>query len=226
MSSVILSALCRPVSTALCRFPSTNRLPKYRRTFEILFRQVIKSGSSSPWSRLNAQTYTSTCISKSRTSFPGFSVCNRVSSLGDSSLHTVPPKHPTICNERLISMSARHLAKKGELVTIHFINRDGEKITVKGRTGQNILDVVVDNDLDIDGYGACEGTLSCSTCHLIFADDLFQHLPKPSDEELDMLDLAYGQTDTSRLGCQVILTKEMDGMTVVVPEGVADARDV
>ncbi|XP_033636105.1 adrenodoxin-like protein 2, mitochondrial isoform X2 [Asterias rubens] len=103
---------------------------------------------------------------------------------------------------------------------------DGEKLTVKTSTGQNLLDVVIDNDLDIDGYGACEGTLSCSTCHLFFSEELFKNLPKPSDEELDMLDLAYGQTDTSRLGCQVVLTKDMDGMTFVVPDGVSDARDV
>ncbi len=48
----------------------------------------------------------------------------------------------------------------------------------------------------IFSIGACEGTLACSTCHLIFEQKHFDMLPKPSDEELDMLDLAYGLTET------------------------------
>ncbi|NXR53618.1 ADX protein, partial [Hippolais icterina] len=72
--------------------------------------------------------------------------------------------------------------------------------------------------------GACEGTLACSTCHLIFDKDTFQKLDAISDEELDMLDLAYGLTDTSRLGCQVCVKKSMDGVTVRVPTDVSDMR--
>ncbi|NXV87493.1 ADX protein, partial [Calonectris borealis] len=72
--------------------------------------------------------------------------------------------------------------------------------------------------------GACEGTLACSTCHLIFEDHIFEKLDAITDEEMDMLDLAYGLTETSRLGCQICLKKSMDGMTVRVPEAVADAR--
>lgn len=84
---------------------------------------------------------------------------------------------------------------------------------------------MVNNNLDLDGFGACEGTLTCSTCHLIFKPADYERLPdKPGDEELDMLDLAYDLTDTSRLGCQVILTKEMDGLEVKVPATVNDAR--
>ena len=59
------------------------------------------------------------------------------------------------------------------------------------------MDVVVDNDLDIDGFGACEGTLACSTCHVIMQKADFDKIPnKPSDEEMDMLDLAFDLTDT------------------------------
>ncbi|KAF7483855.1 Hypothetical predicted protein [Marmota monax] len=72
--------------------------------------------------------------------------------------------------------------------------------------------------------GACEGTLACSTCHLIFEDHIYEKLEAITDEENDMLDLAYGLTDRSRLGCQICLTKSMDNMTVRVPEAVADAR--
>ncbi|PIK34147.1 hypothetical protein BSL78_29032 [Apostichopus japonicus] len=99
-------------------------------------------------------------------------------------------------------------------------------MTVNGVVGDSLLDVAIDNDLDIEGYGACEGTLACSTCHLIFEESQFNSLPEASDEEQDMLDFACGLSDTSRLGCQIILSKDMDGMTVTVPDGVADARDV
>uniref|UniRef100_A0A2K6RZ07 Adrenal ferredoxin n=1 Tax=Saimiri boliviensis boliviensis TaxID=39432 RepID=A0A2K6RZ07_SAIBB len=95
---------------------------------------------------------------------------------------------------------------------IHFVNSDGETLTTKEKVGDSLLDVVVKYNLDIDGFGTCEGTLACSTCHLIFEDHIF------------MLDLEYGLTDRSRLRCQICLTKSVDNMTVQVPETVADAR--
>nr|XP_033803491.1 adrenodoxin, mitochondrial isoform X2 [Geotrypetes seraphini] len=110
-------------------------------------------------------------------------------------------------------------------VTVHFINRDGDRLTAEGKVGESLLDVVINKNLDIDGFGACEGTLACSTCHLIFEDHVFEQLDPATDEEMDMLDLAYGLTETSRLGCQICLTKKMSDMTVRVPEAVADARE-
>ncbi|XP_034533493.1 adrenodoxin-like [Notolabrus celidotus] len=109
-------------------------------------------------------------------------------------------------------------------VTINFINRDGEKISVKGSPGDSLLDLVINEDLDFDGFGACEGTLACSTCHLIFDEDVYKQLGPVTDEEMDMLDLAYGLTDTSRLGCQICLTKSLEGVVARVPESVADIR--
>ncbi|XP_013112722.1 adrenodoxin-like protein 2, mitochondrial [Stomoxys calcitrans] len=110
-------------------------------------------------------------------------------------------------------------------VKITFIRASGERIQTKGKVGDSLLDVVVNNDIDLDGFGACEGTLTCSTCHLIFKPADYNKLPdKPSDEELDMLDLAYDLTDTSRLGCQITLTKDMDGLEVHVPATINDAR--
>ncbi|XP_042313921.1 adrenodoxin, mitochondrial [Sceloporus undulatus] len=121
---------------------------------------------------------------------------------------------------------ASSLAKQSseDKVTVHFVNRDGDKLTAQGKVGDSLLDVVVDNNLDIDGFGACEGTLACSTCHLIFEDHIYEKLDAITDEEMDMLDLAYGLTDRSRLGCQICLRKCMNKMTVRVPEAVADAR--
>ncbi|XP_044044100.1 adrenodoxin [Siniperca chuatsi] len=114
--------------------------------------------------------------------------------------------------------------RSGNKVTVHFINRDGEKITAKGSPGDSLLDLVINEDLDFDGFGACEGTLACSTCHLIFDEEVYKNLGPVTDEEMDMLDLAYGLTDTSRLGCQICLTKSLEGMVARVPESVADIR--
>ncbi|XP_065261129.1 adrenodoxin, mitochondrial [Emys orbicularis] len=125
---------------------------------------------------------------------------------------------------RFFGVSARARLSSEDKVTVHFINRDGDKLTAEGKVGDSLLDVVVDKNLDIDGFGACEGTLACSTCHLIFEDHIFEKLDAITDEEMDMLDLAYGLTETSRLGCQICLKKLMNNMTVRVPEAVADAR--
>ncbi|MED6232479.1 Adrenodoxin, mitochondrial [Ataeniobius toweri] len=125
--------------------------------------------------------------------------------------------------ERSFTTGAQPLRSDNK-VTVHFINRDGEKITVKALPGDSLLDVVINEDLDFDGFGACEGTLACSTCHLIFDEEMYKKLGPVTDEEMDMLDLAYGLTETSRLGCQICLTKSLEGMVARVPESVADIR--
>ncbi|XP_046284783.1 adrenodoxin-like [Marmota monax] len=99
---------------------------------------------------------------------------------------------------RPLSVSARSSSE--DKITVHFINNDGVTLTTKGKVGDSLLDVVVENNLDIDGFGACEGTLACSTCHLIFEDHIYEKLDAITDEENDMLDLAYGLTDRSRVG--------------------------
>ncbi|XP_073963878.1 adrenodoxin-like [Choristoneura fumiferana] len=116
-------------------------------------------------------------------------------------------------------------ALKDEKVKVTFVLHDGKRIESEAKVGDTLLDVIVNNDLNIEGYGACEGTLTCSTCHVILKQDDYDRLPEEaSDEERDMLDLAYGLTDTSRLGCQITMTKELDGLEVQVPETINDAR--
>eukprot|EP00112_Aurelia_sp_Birch-Aquarium-sp1_P003461 Seg1388.5 transcript_id=Seg1388.5/GoldUCD/mRNA.D3Y31 product="Adrenodoxin mitochondrial" protein_id=Seg1388.5/GoldUCD/D3Y31 len=102
-------------------------------------------------------------------------------------------------------------------VSITFLDRDGDKIKVQANVGDSLLDVAKDHDIDVEG--ACEGTLACSTCHLVFRPDQYEKLglDPPSEEELDMLDLAYGLTDTSRLGCQIEVTEDMDGLELTIP---------
>lgn len=111
------------------------------------------------------------------------------------------------------------------LISVTFAKPDGTKTTVKVEAKKSLYDAVIDNNVDIDGFGACEGTLCCTTCHLILKESDFKKIGKPSDEELDMLDLAYGLTDTSRLGCQVILKKEYGPIEVEVPASINDARE-
>ncbi|KAG0364155.1 hypothetical protein BGZ54_007789, partial [Gamsiella multidivaricata] len=82
----------------------------------------------------------------------------------------------------------------GTGLKVHFIKQDGEKVTVEANDGESLLDVARANDLDVEG--ACEASLACSTCHLILDENSFNKLEEPSDEENDMLDLAYGLTDT------------------------------
>ncbi|CAH8618198.1 unnamed protein product [Schistosoma bovis] len=101
------------------------------------------------------------------------------------------------------SLSRSLSGQPKKCVNITFSWKNGRNKTVYAKIGDNLLDVVLDNDVDIDGFGACEGALACSTCHLIFAKEDFDNLRDPlTEEEQDMLDLAYGLTDTSRLGCQ------------------------
>ncbi|KAG8908855.1 hypothetical protein FRC01_007244 [Tulasnella sp. 417] len=104
----------------------------------------------------------------------------------------------------------------GTGIKIHFKDHQGELIkTIEGSEGDSILDLAHEYDIDLEG--ACEASLACSTCHVILPEEYYDLLPEPVDEENDMLDMAFGLTDTSRLGCQVKLTPELDGMTVTLP---------
>lgn len=66
--------------------------------------------------------------------------------------------------------------------------------------------------------GACEASLACSTCHVVITSDHYDKLPEPCEEEEDMLDEAACLTSTSRLGCQIILSRVMDGMEITLPQ--------
>ena len=98
---------------------------------------------------------------------------------------------------------------------ITFIDRDGNELTVEAPLGNTILDIAHANDIDIEG--ACEGCMACSTCHVVVEPDWYKKLAAPSEDEEDMLDLVFGLTRTSRLGCQIEITKEMDGLRVQLP---------
>jgi ferredoxin, 2Fe-2S len=98
---------------------------------------------------------------------------------------------------------------------ITFITPDDQRIEVDAPVGLSILEIAHRNKIDLEG--ACEGSLACSTCHVIVESEWYDLLSPASEDEEDMLDLAFGLTHTSRLGCQIIITEELDGLTVRLP---------
>ncbi|CAM0142630.1 mitochondrial matrix iron-sulfur protein [Umbelopsis sp. WA50703] len=106
--------------------------------------------------------------------------------------------------------------------TVHFITPEGEQIDVKATEGDTMLDLAQRYDIDLEC--ACEGSLACSTCHVICDEEYYNRMEEPTDEENDMLDLAFGLTDTSRLGCQIAMNKDLDGLTVKMPSATRNMR--
>lgn len=96
-----------------------------------------------------------------------------------------------------------------------FIERDGNRKEVDAPLGLSVLEIAHRNNVDIEG--ACEGSLACATCHVVVEPGWYDKLDEASEDEEDMLDLAFGLTRTSRLGCQLIITEALDGLTVTLP---------
>ena len=102
------------------------------------------------------------------------------------------------------------------MTLVRFFRADGSlDKEVEAEPGQRLLDVAWAAREPLEG--ACEGVMACSTCHVIVDAGDFEKLPPASEEEEDLLDLAAHATRTSRLACQIILTPEMESLTVKVP---------
>ncbi len=101
------------------------------------------------------------------------------------------------------------------MVSITFIEKNGNEKVIDAQLGLSLLEIAHKNDIDLEG--ACEGSLACSTCHVIIDPEFYNKLPDAREEEEDMLDLAFGLTHTSRLGCQIIVTEELEGLKVRLP---------
>ena len=98
-----------------------------------------------------------------------------------------------------------------------FIEQNGTRREVEAPLGLSVLEIAHRNGIDLEG--ACEGSLACSTCHVIVDPEWYDLLKEATEDEEDMLDLAFGLMRTSRLGCQIIITEELDGLTVTLPAG-------
>jgi len=96
-----------------------------------------------------------------------------------------------------------------------FVESNGKRREFNAEPGKSLLQIAHKHGVDIEG--ACEGVMACSTCHLIVDADWYDKLKPASEEEEDMLDLAYGLSVTSRLGCQILMTEDLDGLVVNLP---------
>ena len=102
-----------------------------------------------------------------------------------------------------------------------FHKADGQRVEAEAQPGDVLLRVAQAAGMPLEG--TCEGQMACSTCHVLVAKEWFAQLPEASEDEEDMLDLAYGVRPTSRLSCQITLTDALDGIEVTIP---ADAHDM
>ena len=100
--------------------------------------------------------------------------------------------------------------------SITFVKRDGSEVTIDADEGRSIMEVGRDNGIGIEG--TCGGSISCATCHVVVDDAWVDATGKPSEDEEDMLDLAFGLEATSRLGCQIKMTPDLDGLKVRLPD--------
>ena len=97
-----------------------------------------------------------------------------------------------------------------------FVHPDGIEQVCDAPEGLSVLEVAHRNGIDLEG--ACEGSLACSTCHVVVDQTYFDKLDEPTEDEEDMLDLAFGLTHTSRLGCQIVMSEDLDGLKVTLPK--------
>jgi 2Fe-2S ferredoxin len=98
---------------------------------------------------------------------------------------------------------------------VTFVSPRGDRIEINADAGMTILEIVREHGIDLEG--ACEGALACATCHVIVDPEWSAKLPPPREDEVDMLNLGVGITATSRLGCQIEVTTQLDGLTVTLP---------
>ena len=96
-----------------------------------------------------------------------------------------------------------------------FVEKNGTEREVDAPLGLSVLEIAHKHGVDIEG--ACEGSLACSTCHVIVDPAWSKKLARATEDEEDMLDLAFGLTATSRLGCQIVMTEKLDGLKVRLP---------
>ncbi|XP_072764482.1 adrenodoxin-like protein 1, mitochondrial [Anoplolepis gracilipes] len=105
---------------------------------------------------------------------------------------------------------------EADIVNVTFIDKKGKKIIIKGKVGDNVLYLA--HRYGIEMEGACEASLACTTCHIYVHHDYMDKLPVSEEKEEDLLDLAPFLKENSRLGCQIILTKELDGIELELPK--------
>lgn len=135
----------------------------------------------------------------------------------------VSPHKLTQCSKLHLSAVRRHgefewqdPKSEDEVVTITYIDKDGCRKTVKGKVGDNVLYLAHRHGIEMEG--ACEASLACTTCHVYVDENSLSKLTPAEEKEEDLLDLAPFLKENSRLGCQIILKKELEGMELTLPK--------
>lgn len=103
-----------------------------------------------------------------------------------------------------------------EIVNITYVLRDGTEKKIRGKIGDNVMYLAHRYGIELEG--ACEASLACSTCHVYVDEPFLNRLKDPVEEEEDMLDMAPALQPNSRLGCQIILNKDLEGIRVTLPK--------
>lgn len=103
-----------------------------------------------------------------------------------------------------------------DVVNVTYIDKDGNRINVRGKVGDNLMYLAHRHEIAMEG--ACEASLACTTCHCYVEGNYSSKLPTAEEKEEDLLDLAPFLKENSRLGCQIILNKELNGMEVRLPK--------
>ena len=100
---------------------------------------------------------------------------------------------------------------------ITYIEHGGKSHTIEVANGLSVMEGAVQND--IPGIDAdCGGSMACATCHVYVKEEWFNKLPKKEDGEEDMLDMAFEPKKNSRLSCQLMISDQLDGLVVNLPE--------
>ena len=101
---------------------------------------------------------------------------------------------------------------------VHFISFDGVRRSIESAVGENLMRAATDNGVPgIDGD--CGGQCACATCHVFVSAPWAERLPLMQTKEHEILDFTNERRETSRLACQIIMTPELDGIEVHMPEG-------
>lgn len=106
-------------------------------------------------------------------------------------------------------------ASEDEVVNVTFVDKTGKRIPIRAKVGDNVLYLAHRHGIELEG--ACEASLACSTCHVYVHTDFMDSINEATEKEEDLLDMAPGLKENSRLGCQIVLNREHEGLELQLP---------
>lgn len=143
--------------------------------------------------------------------------------LGSLQMQTVLETMGDVGVRDLVDAIERSNQRSGSSVTVRIsVPKENRTFDLPIQDGQSLYDVVSGGGSELNSYleCACGGVMACSTCHVILDESLYSQLDSPCEAEQDMIDLACDVTQTSRLGCQLKISKAFEGKVITIPAGV------